>query len=93
MQLACRAVPLTFDVLVGETPAYSHRVEDELMRFFERCRGFVEGVENNRTALLEVEKFKHGEQMEAVRRRIAEMLGLPFHRLTPGQTTTPSMHF
>uniref|UniRef100_A0A3P9KJU2 Multiple inositol polyphosphate phosphatase 1 n=1 Tax=Oryzias latipes TaxID=8090 RepID=A0A3P9KJU2_ORYLA len=67
----------------GETPAYSHRVEDELMRFFERCRGFVEGVENNRTALLEVEKFKHGEQMEAVRRRIAEMLGLPFHRLTP----------
>ncbi|XP_070708037.1 multiple inositol polyphosphate phosphatase 1b [Pempheris klunzingeri] len=62
---------------------YSHRVDDELMRFFERCRGYVEGVENNRTALLEVEKFKHGEEMEAVRRRMADKLGLPHHRLTP----------
>ncbi|XP_070783440.1 multiple inositol polyphosphate phosphatase 1b [Enoplosus armatus] len=61
---------------------YSHQVDDELMRFFERCRGYVEGVENNRTALLEVEKFKQGEEMEAVRRRMAERLGLPQHRLT-----------
>ncbi|KAI3365135.1 hypothetical protein L3Q82_010103 [Scortum barcoo] len=62
---------------------YSHQVDDELMRFFERCRGYVEGVENNRTALLEVEKFKHGEEMEGVRRRVAERLGLPQHRLAP----------
>ncbi|KAF1373423.1 hypothetical protein PFLUV_G00238710 [Perca fluviatilis] len=62
---------------------YSHQVDDELMRFFERCRGYVEGVEKNRTALLEVEKFKHGKEMEAVRRRVAERLGLPQHRLTP----------
>ncbi|XP_071317940.1 multiple inositol polyphosphate phosphatase 1b [Trachinotus anak] len=62
---------------------YSHEVDDELMRFFERCRGYVEGVENNRTALLEVEKFKHGEEMEGVRRRMAERLGLPHHHLTP----------
>ncbi|XP_069015956.1 multiple inositol polyphosphate phosphatase 1b [Embiotoca jacksoni] len=64
-------------------PEYSHVVDDELMRFFERCRGYVEGVENNRTALLEVEKFKHGEEMEAVRRRMAERLGLPHLSLTP----------
>ncbi|KAK2820190.1 hypothetical protein Q5P01_023149 [Channa striata] len=62
---------------------YSHVVDDELMRFFEHCRGYVEGVENNRTALLEVEKFKRGEEMEAVRRKMAERLGLPQHRLTP----------
>lgn len=62
---------------------YNHQVDDELMRFFERCRGYVEGVENNRTALLEVEKFKHGEEMDAVRRRMAEKLGLPHQRLTP----------
>lgn len=86
-------VLLTSAVRVDEAPDYSHRVDDELMRFFERCRGYVEGVENNRTAQLEMEKFKHGEQMDAVRRRVAETLGLPFHRLTPGQTTTPSMHF
>lgn len=62
---------------------FSHQVDDELLRFFERCRGYVEGVEKNRTALLEVEKFKHGEEMEGVRRRMAERLGLPHHRLTP----------
>ncbi|XP_076024044.1 multiple inositol polyphosphate phosphatase 1-like [Genypterus blacodes] len=62
---------------------YSHQVNDELMRFFERCRGYVEGVENNRTALVEEEKFKWGEEMEGVRRRMAERLGLPHHRLTP----------
>lgn len=62
---------------------YSHQVDDELMRFFEHCRGYVEGVEKNHTALLEVEKFKHGEEMEAVRRRMADRLGLPHHRLTP----------
>ncbi|XP_054860855.1 multiple inositol polyphosphate phosphatase 1-like isoform X1 [Amphiprion ocellaris] len=64
-------------------PEYDHELDDELMRFFERCRGYVEGVENNRTALMEVEKFQHGEEMEAVRRRMAERLGLPQHRLTP----------
>uniref|UniRef100_A0A3Q0RIE5 Multiple inositol polyphosphate phosphatase 1 n=1 Tax=Amphilophus citrinellus TaxID=61819 RepID=A0A3Q0RIE5_AMPCI len=64
-------------------PEYSHEVDDELMRFFERCRGYVEGVENNHTALLEVEKFKHGKEMEGVRRRMADRLGLPHHRLTP----------
>lgn len=77
---------LTSDLCVwadGE-PEYSHEVDDELMRFFDRCRGYVEGVENNRTALLEVEKFKHGEEMEGVRRRMADRLGLPHHRLTPG---------
>lgn len=67
---------------------YSHEVDDELMRFFERCRGYVEGVENNRTALQEVDKFKRGEEMEGVRRKVAERLGLPQHRLTPGQTRT-----
>ncbi|XP_029933862.1 multiple inositol polyphosphate phosphatase 1b isoform X2 [Myripristis murdjan] len=62
---------------------FQHVVNDELMRFFERCRGYVDGVENNRSALVEVEKFKGGEEMEAVRRRMAERLGLPPHRLTP----------
>ncbi|XP_043957919.1 multiple inositol polyphosphate phosphatase 1b [Gambusia affinis] len=62
---------------------YNHEVDDGLMRFFERCRGYVEGVENNHTALLEVEKFKHGEEMQAVRRRLAEKLGLSLHLLTP----------
>ncbi|KAM3860009.1 multiple inositol polyphosphate phosphatase 1b [Diretmus argenteus] len=65
-----------------EEVRYHHKVNDELMRFFEHCRGYVEGVENNRTALVEVEKFKGGEEMEEVRRRMAERLGLPLHRIT-----------
>uniref|UniRef100_A0A3B3UM92 Multiple inositol polyphosphate phosphatase 1 n=1 Tax=Poecilia latipinna TaxID=48699 RepID=A0A3B3UM92_9TELE len=59
---------------------YNHEVDDELMRFFERCRGYVEGVENNHTALLEVEKFKHGEEMQIVmlERNIPFDLFFPF---------------
>uniref|UniRef100_A0A3B3YJD3 2,3-bisphosphoglycerate 3-phosphatase n=1 Tax=Poecilia mexicana TaxID=48701 RepID=A0A3B3YJD3_9TELE len=80
--------PLTVNTSVLRPPpdsaqGYNHEVDDELMRFFERCRGYVEGVENNHTALLEVEKFKHGEEMQAVRRRLAEKLGLSLHLLTP----------
>lgn len=62
---------------------YDHETDDQLMRFFERCRGYVEGVENNRTALMEVEKFTTGDEMEAVRRKMADRLGLHHHRLTP----------
>lgn len=67
---------------------YRHAVDDELLRFFERCRGYVEGVEKNRTALQEVEKFKHGEEMEALRRRTARKLGLHQQHFTTGQTYT-----
>lgn len=71
---------------------YLHQVDDELMRFFERCRGYVEGVEKNRTALQEVEKFKHGDEMEAVRRRMANRLGLPHHLLTVGEYIHTNKH-
>lgn len=61
----------------------THQLDDDLMRFFERCRGYVEGVEKNLTALMEVEKFKHGEEMKTVRRRVEERLGLHQDALTP----------
>ncbi|XP_037320205.2 multiple inositol polyphosphate phosphatase 1-like isoform X2 [Pungitius pungitius] len=67
----------------GDTDVhYRHLVDDKLMRFFEHCRGYVEAVEKNRTALLEVQKFKHGPEMEVVRRKVAEKLGLRQHQLT-----------
>lgn len=65
---------------------YRHLVDDELLRFFDHCRSYVEGVENNRSALQEVNKFKHGEEMEALRRRTARRMGLHHQRLTTGQT-------
>ncbi|KAM9425551.1 multiple inositol polyphosphate phosphatase 1b isoform 2-T2 [Pholidichthys leucotaenia] len=66
----------------GVTPQYVHRVNDELMRFFQYCRGYVEGVEKNRTAMMEVEKFKKGAEMEELRRRTAEKLKVHQHLLT-----------
>lgn len=65
-----------------EAPVYDHEVDDSLLRFFEHCRNYVEGVEKNRSALLEVEKFQNGEEMQAVIKKVANRLGLPHHRLT-----------
>lgn len=62
-------------------------MDDELLRFFDHCHGYVEGVEKNRTALQDVEKFKRGEEMEALRRRTARRLGLHHEFLTTGQTS------
>ncbi|XP_061562493.1 multiple inositol polyphosphate phosphatase 1b isoform X2 [Phycodurus eques] len=62
---------------------YRHQVDDGLLRSFDTCRGYVEGVEKNRTALAEVYKFKRGTEMEALRKKVADKLGLPHRSLTP----------
>ncbi|KAJ0060574.1 hypothetical protein NL108_016031, partial [Boleophthalmus pectinirostris] len=67
----------------GGEQGYVHEVDDVLMRSFERCRGYVEGVETNATATEEVERFKHGPELRQVRTRISERLGLDPDLLTP----------
>ncbi|XP_077358814.1 multiple inositol polyphosphate phosphatase 1b [Festucalex cinctus] len=62
---------------------YRHQVDDGLLRAFDGCRDYVEGVEKNRTALAEVHKFKRGPEMAALRKKVAGKLGLPLHDLTP----------
>ncbi|CAB1311893.1 unnamed protein product [Coregonus sp. 'balchen'] len=42
----------------------SHKINDELMRFFDNCQKFVEDVENNQTALEEVHLFKASAEMK-----------------------------
>lgn len=64
-------------------PEYVHEVDDGLMRSFEHCRGYVEGVETNATATEEVERFKLGPELRAVRNRVSEKLGLDPNLLTP----------
>ncbi|XP_068161906.1 multiple inositol polyphosphate phosphatase 1b [Antennarius striatus] len=64
-------------------PEYRHEVDDRLLRFFDFCPGFLEGVEQNRSALQEVERFRHGPEVDAVRRRVAAQLGVAQQRLTP----------
>ncbi|KAI4893557.1 hypothetical protein NFI96_021356, partial [Prochilodus magdalenae] len=61
---------------------YKHYVNDSLMRFFDQCKRFVEDVENNKTALKEVELFKSSVQMDEVRRRMASRLQIPLSQIT-----------
>ncbi|XP_072312472.1 multiple inositol polyphosphate phosphatase 1-like [Eucyclogobius newberryi] len=62
---------------------YVHEVDDALLRSFERCRGYVEGVETNATATEEVERFKQGAELRGVRTRVSEKLGLAPDLLSP----------
>lgn len=56
------------------------------MRFFDHCKKFVEGVENNKTALKEVQRFKSSSEMDSVRRKISSRLQIPYDRITAGNS-------
>ncbi|XP_008114508.2 multiple inositol polyphosphate phosphatase 1 isoform X1 [Anolis carolinensis] len=59
----------------------SFEVNDKLMRFFDHCEKFVKGVENNSTALREMDVFKDGPEMRSVVDKITRTLCLPAKRL------------
>uniref|UniRef100_A0A8B9HM78 3'-phosphoadenosine 5'-phosphosulfate synthase 2b n=1 Tax=Astyanax mexicanus TaxID=7994 RepID=A0A8B9HM78_ASTMX len=61
---------------------FKHYVNDSLMRFFDQCKKFVETVENNKTALKEVEIFKSSKEMHEVRMRMANRLKIPYSEIT-----------
>ncbi|XP_071247740.1 multiple inositol polyphosphate phosphatase 1-like isoform X1 [Salvelinus alpinus] len=61
----------------------SHKINDELMRFFDQCQKFVEDVENNQTALEEVHLFKASAEMKRVQMKMADQLQVPYNRITP----------
>ncbi|CAH2322164.1 multiple inositol polyphosphate phosphatase 1 isoform X1 [Pelobates cultripes] len=52
-------------------------VNDTLMRFFDHCEKFVVQVEDNDTAMHEVDKFKESPEMMKVLRRISALLNIP----------------
>ncbi|KAL2078357.1 hypothetical protein ACEWY4_026042 [Coilia grayii] len=62
---------------------YSQEINDSLMRFFDKCKKFIENVDNNKTALLEVDLFKSSDEMKNVQRRIAERLQISLSDITP----------
>ncbi|XP_051969026.1 multiple inositol polyphosphate phosphatase 1b [Xyrauchen texanus] len=62
---------------------YKQYVDDSLMRFFDHCERFVESVENNKTALNEVNRFKSSVEMDVVRKKIANRLQIPYNQITP----------
>ncbi|XP_068597497.1 multiple inositol polyphosphate phosphatase 1a [Brachionichthys hirsutus] len=61
---------------------FDHAVNDALMRFFDRCTRFVEEVDNNPSALLEMDRFKQGPEMRRVQEKIADRLGVPYSSIT-----------
>ncbi|KAL3971962.1 plasminogen activator inhibitor 1 RNA-binding protein [Sarotherodon galilaeus] len=61
---------------------FDHAVNDALMRFFDKCTRFVEEVDNNPSAVTEVEKFKQGPEMRRVQQKIADILNVPYSSIT-----------
>ncbi|XP_035982725.1 multiple inositol polyphosphate phosphatase 1 isoform X2 [Fundulus heteroclitus] len=61
---------------------FGHEVNDALMRFFDQCTRFVQEVDGNRSAVIEVQKFKQGPEIMRVREKIAERLGVPSSFIT-----------
>ncbi|XP_076154156.1 multiple inositol polyphosphate phosphatase 1b [Alosa pseudoharengus] len=62
--------------------SYSHENNDNLMRFFDQCKKFIENVENNKTALQEVDLFKSSDEMKKLQKRIADRLEIPHNHMT-----------
>lgn len=61
---------------------FDHAVNDALMRFFDKCTRFLEEVDNNPSAVTEVEKFKQGPEMRRVQQKIADILNVPYSAIT-----------
>ncbi|XP_069000695.1 multiple inositol polyphosphate phosphatase 1-like [Embiotoca jacksoni] len=61
---------------------FEHAVNDALMRFFDQCNRFLQEVDNNPSAVQEVEKFKQGPEMKKVQQKIADRLGVPYSLIT-----------
>ncbi|XP_048843450.1 multiple inositol polyphosphate phosphatase 1b [Brienomyrus brachyistius] len=62
---------------------FSHEVNDDLMRFFDHCRRFIDDVENNESALKEVDLFKSSAEMKLVQEKMADRLQVPQSHITP----------
>nr|XP_033799712.1 multiple inositol polyphosphate phosphatase 1 isoform X1 [Geotrypetes seraphini] len=52
-------------------------INDELMRFFDHCPKFLTYIEENDTAMHQVDAFKEGPEMRRVLKKIASALHLP----------------
>ncbi|XP_028324741.1 multiple inositol polyphosphate phosphatase 1-like [Gouania willdenowi] len=59
-----------------------HTVNDTLMRFFHECDRLKQEVDNNSSAVREVDQFKNGPEMKRVYQRITDLLGVPHSLIT-----------
>lgn len=63
---------------------FDHSVNDTLMRFFDKCIKLVQEVNNNLTALEEINNFKKGPEMRRVQEKIAGSLNVSDTLITHG---------
>ncbi|XP_031612896.2 multiple inositol polyphosphate phosphatase 1-like [Oreochromis aureus] len=61
---------------------FDHTVNDALMRFFDKCTRFLEEVDNNPSAVTEVEKFKEGPEVRRVQQKVADILNVPYSSIS-----------
>lgn len=61
---------------------FDHAVNDALMRFFDKCTRFLEEVDNNPSAVTEVEKFKEGPEVRRVQQKVADILNVPYSSIS-----------
>ncbi|XP_068114688.1 multiple inositol polyphosphate phosphatase 1 [Hyperolius riggenbachi] len=75
-------LPELSDTELNDTQLYREPVvNDTLMRFFDHCEKFMVQVEDNDTAMYEVDKFKKGPEMQRVIHKIATLLSVPEEEL------------
>ncbi|XP_071985356.1 multiple inositol polyphosphate phosphatase 1 isoform X2 [Engystomops pustulosus] len=77
-------LPIPTEDELEDVPCRDPLVNDTLMRFFDHCEKFVAQVEDNDTAMHELEKFKEGPEMRRVMHKIAELLSIPQGELNAG---------
>ncbi|KAM9364633.1 multiple inositol polyphosphate phosphatase 1-like [Pholidichthys leucotaenia] len=59
-----------------------HAENDALMRFFDNCKRYVNEVDDNPSALPELDKFKQGPEMRRVQQKIADRINVPYSFIT-----------
>lgn len=57
-------------------------MNDALMRFFDKCTRFVQEVDNNPSAMTEVDKFKQGPELRKSQEEIADLLTVQYRFIT-----------
>ncbi|XP_053548880.1 multiple inositol polyphosphate phosphatase 1-like [Bombina bombina] len=75
-------IPKTPEGELEDLPCKEVLVNDTLMRFFDHCEKFVVEVEDNDTAMHQVDKFKESPEMMKVVHKISARLGVPESELT-----------
>uniref|UniRef100_A0A3Q3WLH6 Multiple inositol polyphosphate phosphatase 1 n=1 Tax=Mola mola TaxID=94237 RepID=A0A3Q3WLH6_MOLML len=82
----CVNSTLSFKAGLTELWVFVHAMNDTLMRFFDQCKRFVQEVDNNGSAVVEVNKFKQGPEMSRVQEKIADRLKVLHSLITHDMT-------